>query len=42
MTRTMGDIDKTRLRPSQRDFLRALRKKTRFTLHGEFMIGYNF
>jgi hypothetical protein len=42
MTRTMGGLEKTRLRPSQNDFLRALRKKTRFTLHGEFTIGYNF
>jgi len=42
MTRTMGDLEKTRLRPSGRDFFGALRKKTRFTLPGELTIGYNF
>jgi len=42
MTRTMGDLEKTRLRTSECEFFGALRKKTRFTLPGEFMIGYNF
>lgn len=42
MTRTMGDLQKTRLRPLEWDFFRALRKKARFTLRGEFTIGYNF
>jgi len=42
MTRTMGDLEKTRLRSSGRDFFGALRKKTRFTLLGELTIGYNF
>jgi hypothetical protein len=42
MTRTMGDLEKMRLRPSECAFLGALRKKTRFTLLGEFTIRYNF
>jgi hypothetical protein len=41
MTRTIGDLEKTRLRTSECGFFRALGKKTRFTLLGEFMIGYN-
>jgi len=42
MTRTIGDLKKTWLRTSECDFFRALGKKTRFTLLGEFMIEYNF
>jgi len=42
MTRTMGDLDKTRLEIPECDFSGALRKKTRFSLHGEFTIEYNF
>jgi len=39
MTRTIGDLEKARLRASECNFFRALREKTRFTLLGEFMIG---
>jgi len=42
MTRTIGDLEKTRQRTSECVFFEALRKKTRFTLLGEFTIGYNF
>jgi len=42
MTRTMSDLEKTRLETPECDFSGALRKKTRFTLRGEFTIGYNF
>jgi hypothetical protein len=42
MTRTMGDFDKTRLQTPECDFSGALKKKTRFSLHGEFTIEYNF
>jgi len=42
MTRTIGDLEKMRLQTPECDFFRALGKKTRFTLLGEFMIGYNF
>jgi len=42
MTRNMRDLEKTRLRASECVFFGALRKKTRFTLLGEFTIGYNF
>jgi hypothetical protein len=42
MTRTMGDLEKTRLWTSECVVFGALRKKTRFTLLGEFTIGYNF
>jgi hypothetical protein len=42
MTRTMGDLEKTRQRTSECDFFRALPKKTRFILLGEFTIAYNF
>jgi hypothetical protein len=42
MTRTMDDLEKTRLRTSECVFWGALRKTTRFTLLGEFTIGYNF
>jgi len=42
MTRSMGDLEKTRLRTSECDFFRALKEKTRFTLLEEFTIGYNF
>jgi len=41
MTKTIGDLEKTWLRTSECDFFRALGKKTRFTLLGKFMIGYN-
>ena len=41
MTRTMGDLEKTRLQASEHDFFRALRKKARFILLGELTIGYN-
>jgi hypothetical protein len=39
MTRTMDDLEKIRLRASECDFFRVLRKKTRFTLLEEFTIG---
>jgi hypothetical protein len=39
MTRTMGDLQKTRLRTSECDFWGALREKIRFTLLEEFTIG---
>ena len=42
MTRTIGDLEKMRLQTPECDFFRALEKRTRFTLLGEFMIGYNF
>jgi hypothetical protein len=42
MTRTMGDLEKTRLRTSECVVFGALRRKTRFTLLEEFTIGYNF
>jgi hypothetical protein len=42
MTRTMDDLEKTRRWTSECVFWGALRKKTRFTLLGEFTIGYNF
>jgi hypothetical protein len=39
----MDDLEKTRLRTSECVFWGALRKKkTRFTLLGEFTNGYNF
>jgi len=39
MTRTMGNLEKTRQRTSEYEFFRALRENTRFTLLEEFTIG---